>query len=41
MNDKPVIVIATGDAAGIGPEICIKAALDPLNILNPGKLLPH
>jgi 4-hydroxythreonine-4-phosphate dehydrogenase len=26
---KPIIAIATGDAAGIGPEISLKAALDP------------
>src|SRR5262245_51149839 len=31
MNPRPSrkIAIATGDAAGIGPEISIKAALDP------------
>jgi 4-hydroxythreonine-4-phosphate dehydrogenase len=29
MSDKPKIAIATGDPAGIGPEISIKAALDP------------
>jgi 4-hydroxythreonine-4-phosphate dehydrogenase len=29
MSDKPIIAITTGDAAGIGPEISIKAALDP------------
>jgi 4-hydroxythreonine-4-phosphate dehydrogenase len=29
MRDKPTIAIATGDPAGIGPEISIKAALDP------------
>lgn len=29
MNAKPIIAIATGDPAGIGPEISIKAALDP------------
>ena len=28
-SDKPVIAIATGDPAGIGPEISLKAALDP------------
>jgi 4-hydroxythreonine-4-phosphate dehydrogenase len=28
-SDKPLIAIATGDPAGIGPEISIKAALDP------------
>jgi 4-hydroxy-L-threonine phosphate dehydrogenase PdxA len=27
--DKPRIAIATGDVAGIGPEISLKAALDP------------
>jgi 4-hydroxythreonine-4-phosphate dehydrogenase len=30
MTDKAVIAIATGDPAGIGPEISIKAALDPV-----------
>jgi 4-hydroxythreonine-4-phosphate dehydrogenase len=29
VNDKTKIAIATGDPAGIGPEISIKAALDP------------
>jgi 1,2-dihydroxy-3,5-cyclohexadiene-1,4-dicarboxylate dehydrogenase len=29
MSAKPVIAIATGDPAGIGPEISLKAALDP------------
>src|ERR1700687_1604068 len=29
MIDKAKIAIATGDPAGIGPEISIKAALDP------------
>jgi len=29
MSDKPKIAIATGDPAGIGPEIGLKAALDP------------
>jgi 4-hydroxythreonine-4-phosphate dehydrogenase len=29
MSDKPKIAIATGDPAGIGPEISLKAALDP------------
>src|SRR5262249_61453673 len=28
MRDKAVIAIATGDPAGIGPEISLKAALD-------------
>ena len=28
-HDKPIIAIATGDPAGIGPEISVKAALDP------------
>ena len=28
-TSRPKIVIATGDAAGIGPEISIKSALDP------------
>ncbi len=29
MTNKAKIAIATGDAAGIGPEISLKAALDP------------
>jgi 4-hydroxythreonine-4-phosphate dehydrogenase len=29
MSSKPVIAIATGDPAGIGPEISLRAALDP------------
>ena len=29
MSDKTKIAIATGDPAGIGPEISLKAALDP------------
>ena len=29
MSDKAKIAIATGDPAGIGPEITLKAALDP------------
>jgi 1,2-dihydroxy-3,5-cyclohexadiene-1,4-dicarboxylate dehydrogenase len=29
MRDKRIIAIATGDPAGIGPEISLKAALDP------------
>jgi 4-hydroxythreonine-4-phosphate dehydrogenase len=28
-HDKPNIAIATGDPAGIGPEVALKAALDP------------
>jgi 4-hydroxythreonine-4-phosphate dehydrogenase len=28
-SDKPIIAIATGDPAGIGPEISLKAALHP------------
>ena len=28
-SDKPIIAIATGDPAGIGPEISLKVALDP------------
>jgi 4-hydroxythreonine-4-phosphate dehydrogenase len=28
-RDRTIIAIATGDAAGIGPEISLKAALDP------------
>ncbi|MBO0763892.1 MAG: 4-hydroxythreonine-4-phosphate dehydrogenase PdxA [Hyphomicrobiaceae bacterium] len=30
VRHRPKIAIATGDAAGIGPEISIKAALDPV-----------
>src|SRR2546421_5964881 len=29
MTKRPIIAIATGDVAGIGPEISMKAALDP------------
>jgi len=29
MSNKTKIAITTGDSAGIGPEIAIKAALDP------------
>ncbi|MFN2275671.1 MAG: 4-hydroxythreonine-4-phosphate dehydrogenase PdxA [Anaerolineales bacterium] len=29
MNDRPLIVISMGDPAGIGPEIALKAAIDP------------
>src|SRR5262249_36851878 len=29
MSDKAIIAIAIGDPAGIGPEISLKAALDP------------
>jgi 4-hydroxythreonine-4-phosphate dehydrogenase len=28
-HPPPIIAIATGDPAGIGPEISLKAALDP------------
>jgi 4-hydroxy-L-threonine phosphate dehydrogenase PdxA len=37
MADRPIIAIATGDTAGIGPEISMKAALDPAvrNICRP------
>jgi 4-hydroxythreonine-4-phosphate dehydrogenase len=28
-TDNPIIAVATGDPAGIGPEIALKAALDP------------
>jgi 4-hydroxythreonine-4-phosphate dehydrogenase len=28
-RDKPIVAIATGDPAGIGPEISLRAALDP------------
>jgi 4-hydroxythreonine-4-phosphate dehydrogenase len=28
-QNKPIVAIATGDPAGIGPEISLKAALDP------------
>jgi len=30
MSDKAIIAIAVGDPAGIGPEISLKAALDPI-----------
>ena len=29
MNERPRVAIATGDPAGIGPEVALKAALDP------------
>src|SRR5205085_2256224 len=29
MTERPIVAIATGDVAGIGPEIRMKAALDP------------
>src|SRR4029453_10197443 len=29
MSEKPRIAIAVGDPAGIGPEVSLKAALDP------------
>src|SRR5947209_8408555 len=29
MHQKPIIAIAVGDPAGIGPEISLRAALDP------------
>src|SRR4051812_40094254 len=29
MHQKPIIAIPVGDPAGIGPEISVKAALDP------------
>jgi len=29
MDHKPIIAISVGDPAGIGPEISLKAALDP------------
>src|SRR5256885_16747304 len=37
MTERPIIAIATGDVAGIGPEISMKAALDPAvrNICRP------
>ena len=37
MRDKTRIAIAAGDPAGIGPEISLKAALDPAvrNACNP------
>src|SRR5215475_3217636 len=49
MRTAPVIAIATGDPAGIGPEISLKAALDdavreacrPLLVSDPGLLERH
>lgn len=29
MNNKPKIAVTMGDPAGIGPEICVKALIDP------------
>jgi 4-hydroxythreonine-4-phosphate dehydrogenase len=48
-RDKPTIAIATGDPAGIGPEISLKAALDaavrqacnPIVVSDPGVLERH
>ncbi|HZL30297.1 MAG TPA: 4-hydroxythreonine-4-phosphate dehydrogenase PdxA [Pseudolabrys sp.] len=48
-NDKPIIAIATGDPAGIGPEISMKAALDesvralcrPVLVGDPGVVRRH
>jgi len=48
-RDKATIAITTGDAAGIGPEIALKAALDPvvraascpLVVSDPGLLARH
>ena len=48
-SDKPIIAIATGDPAGIGPEISLKAALDsavraacqPIVVSNAGILQRH
>jgi 4-hydroxythreonine-4-phosphate dehydrogenase len=49
MPGKPIIAIATGDPAGIGPEISLKAALDssvraacrPILVGDAGLLLDH
>jgi 4-hydroxythreonine-4-phosphate dehydrogenase len=50
MNDsKPIIAIATGDPAGIGPEISMKTALDesvravcrPILVGDPGVVMRH
>ncbi len=49
MSDQAIIAIATGDPAGIGPEISLKAALDPtvrsacrpLLVSDPGLLARH
>ena len=48
-DTKPIIAIATGDPAGIGPEISMKAALDanvraicrPILVGDPGVLMRH
>ena len=40
-RDKTKIAITTGDPAGIGPEISLKAALDPHGILNAARVLPE
>jgi 4-hydroxythreonine-4-phosphate dehydrogenase len=48
-RDRPIIAIATGDPAGIGPEISLKAALDPavraacnpIVVSDPGVLARH
>jgi 4-hydroxy-L-threonine phosphate dehydrogenase PdxA len=48
-NAKPIIAIATGDVAGVGPEISVKAALEPsvadvcrpLLVCDPGVLERH
>jgi 4-hydroxy-L-threonine phosphate dehydrogenase PdxA len=48
-ESKPIIAIATGDAAGIGPEISMKAALDagvralcrPIVVCDPGLIEKH
>src|SRR5262245_38081532 len=38
MTEKPRIAIAVGDPAGIGPEVSLKAALDPA-VLNACRVL--
>ena len=48
-NERPIIAIATGDPAGIGPEISLKAALDarvraacrPILVSDPGLIERH
>ena len=48
-NEKPIVAIATGDPAGIGPEISMKTALDagvralcrPILVGDPGVMARH